>query len=57
MLGYADRYLGLAEALAALLGRSVELVTERSIRNPYLRRAVDATRQPLYERRVEEAAA
>ncbi len=55
--GYADRYLGLAEALEALLGRGVELVTERSIRNPYFRRAVDATRQPLYERRDQETAA
>ena len=55
--GYADRYLDLAEALEALLGRDVDLVTERSIENPYFRRAVDATRRPVYERRDEEAAA
>ena len=55
--GYADRYLDLAEALEALLGRDVDLVTERSIRNPYFRRAVEATRQPVYERRDQEAAA
>jgi predicted nucleotidyltransferase len=54
---YADRYLDLAEALEALLGRDVDLVTERSIRNPYFRRTVEATRQPVYERRDEEAAA
>ncbi len=55
--GYADRYLGLAEALEALLGHDVDLVTERSIRNPCFRRAVEATRQTLYERRDQEAAA
>ena len=55
--GYADRYLDLAEALETLLGRDVDLVTERSIRNPYFRRAVEATRQPVYDRRDEEAAA
>ena len=55
--GYADRYLDLAEALEARLGRDVDLVTERSIENPYFRRAVDATRRPVYERRDEEAAA
>jgi len=54
---YADRYLDLAESLEALLGRKVDLVTERSIRNPYFRRAVEATRQPVYERRDQEAAA
>lgn len=54
---HADRYLDFAEALEALLGRHVGLVTERSIRNPYFRRAVEATRGPRYERRDQEAAA
>ena len=44
----ADRYLGLAEDLEALLGRPVDLITSRSIRNPYFRRSVDATRQSVY---------
>jgi predicted nucleotidyltransferase len=35
--GCADRYLGFAEVLEALFGRSVDLLTERSIRNPYFR--------------------
>jgi uncharacterized protein len=43
-----DRYLGLAEELEHLFGRSVDLVTARSIRNPYLRRSVDASRVQLY---------
>ena len=33
--GYADRYLDFAEALEELLGREVDLVTERSIQNPF----------------------
>jgi predicted nucleotidyltransferase len=32
--GYADRYLGFAEALEALFGRSFDLLTKGSIRNP-----------------------
>lgn len=44
----ADRYLGLAEDLEALFGRPVELLTARSIRNPYFRRSVDAARAAVY---------
>jgi predicted nucleotidyltransferase len=51
---YADRYLGLAEALERLFGRRVDLLTEQSIRNPYLRREVQATRELVYEQRGEE---
>src|SRR5687768_13753792 len=55
--GYADRYLGFAEALEALLGRPVDVVTERSIRSPYFRQAVEASRQPIYDERDTPAAA
>jgi predicted nucleotidyltransferase len=55
--GYADRYLAFAEALEAMFSRKVDLVTERSIRNPYFRRAVEATRQTVYDGRDTEAAA
>lgn len=46
--GYADRYLAFAEGLELLFGRPVDVVIDRSIRNPYFRQAVDATRQPVY---------
>lgn len=46
--GLADRYLRLAEDLEALFGRPVDLLTERTIRNPYFRRNVDATRTSVY---------
>jgi uncharacterized protein len=52
---YADNYLGLANALEQLFRRRVDLVTERSIRNPYFRQVVNATRQAIYDRRSEEA--
>jgi predicted nucleotidyltransferase len=55
--GYADRYLGFAEALEELFGRSVDLITERSIRNPYFRQAVEASRQSIYDERDAPAAA
>lgn len=51
----ADRYFALADALEALLGRRVDLLTSQPIRNPYLRRAVDASRRDLYVRTPAEA--
>jgi len=56
-LGYADRYLAFAEALEALFGRRVDLLTERAIRNPIFRRSVERTRECIYEQRSEQAAA
>lgn len=55
--GLADRYLGFAEALEALFGCPVDVITDCSIRNPYFRQAVDSTRQPLYDERDTPAAA
>lgn len=51
-----DHFLGLAEGLEALLGRRVDLVIERAIRNPYFRQTVEASRQPVYAHREQEAA-
>ena len=47
--GCADAFLDFAEALERLLGRTVDLLTERMIRNPYFRSAVESTRQVVYE--------
>ena len=46
--GLADRYLGLAEGLEAAFARSVDLITSASIRNPYFRARVDASRSRVY---------
>jgi predicted nucleotidyltransferase len=54
---YADNYLGLAQALEELFQRRVDLVTERSIRNPYFREVINSTRQTLYEDGSQKAAA
>ncbi|MEO5802207.1 MAG: nucleotidyltransferase domain-containing protein [Verrucomicrobiota bacterium] len=54
---YADNYLGLAQALETLLGRRVDLVTERSVRNPYLRETIVNARELLYDSRDEKVAA
>lgn len=46
--GYADRFLGLAESLEQILGRKVDLVTERSLRNPVFLRNIAADRGTVY---------
>ena len=45
---YADAYFGLHEALIALFGRAIDLVTEPALENPYLRRRIEAQRQRLF---------
>ena len=54
---YADRYLDFATAIEKLLGRKIDLLTERCIRNPYFRREVDAARRIVYDERSQEAIA
>ena len=53
--GIFDAYMDLAEGLEALFGRNVDLVTERSIRNPYFRKAIEASRVRIYDRRNSQA--
>jgi predicted nucleotidyltransferase len=55
--GYARRYLAFAEALEALFNRPVDLLTEGSIRSPYFRQTVEATRQRTFVERDASAAA
>ncbi len=54
---YLDRYLDFAEALEQLFQRPVDLLTEKAICNPYFRQSVEATRQPVYDQRSQEAIA
>ncbi len=46
--GLLDRYLELAAKLEALLGTAVDIITPASIRNPYFRDSVNATRENIY---------
>jgi len=47
-LGGLEIYFGLKEALEALFGRKVDLVSEGAVRNPYLRRSIDESRETVY---------
>ena len=47
--GYADRYLNLAEALEKLFKRPVDVLTERSLRNPILKQTIAAERRIIYD--------
>ena len=44
----AKRWTGLADALEQLLGRPVDLVNPRYIRNPYFLQAVNSSRTLVY---------
>jgi uncharacterized protein len=45
----ADAWFGLQEVLERVSGRSVDLLTQESLRNPYLRRRVEAELRPLFQ--------
>ena len=45
-----EDFLGLAEALESALGKPVDLVTERSLKNPYFRESVMKRKRVVYER-------
>ncbi|MBN1139553.1 MAG: nucleotidyltransferase domain-containing protein [Anaerolineae bacterium] len=47
-LGAFDRYFGFKEALEQLFQRSVDLVEEKAIRNPYFRQAIAQDRTLVY---------
>jgi predicted nucleotidyltransferase len=47
--GFADRYLSLAEALEHLFDRPVDIMTERSLRNPIMKQAIAADRRIIYD--------
>jgi len=47
-LNTLDAYFGLKDALEALFGRAVDLVSIGSVRNPYIRATIERDRQLLY---------
>jgi predicted nucleotidyltransferase len=48
---YGFRFLDFADALESLLGRKVDILTQDSIKNPYLKQAIDEDRRTIYEAR------
>ena len=45
---YTDNYFNLHYDLEALFDRNIDLVTERSLSNPYLIKSIEDTKQLLY---------
>ena len=45
---HSRAYFGLLEDLERLFGRSLDLLEQQAIRNPFLRQRIEATREPLY---------
>jgi predicted nucleotidyltransferase len=48
VLEYADNYFALLEKLEALLGKSVDLVTIKSLTNPILVQEINRSKVALY---------
>lgn len=46
--GAFDRFFGFKEAMEQLLNRPVDLITRRSVANPYFKKELEKTSQPLY---------
>jgi len=47
---YADNYFDLKFALQKILKRNVDLLEDKAISNPYLRKSIDSSKQLLYGR-------
>jgi uncharacterized protein len=45
---YADNYFAFHHALTALLGRKVDVISSRNIRNPFFRHELETTQETLY---------
>jgi predicted nucleotidyltransferase len=43
-----ERYFGLKERLEAIFGRSVDVIEERALRNPYLIKTIERDRKRVY---------
>lgn len=46
---YFDNYFDFKYSLQDLLGREIDLLEEQTIRNPYLKKNIDATKMLIYE--------
>lgn len=48
---YADNYFDLKGALELLLQREVDLLEAQALKNPFLKKSIDASKQLVYEQR------
>ena len=45
---YADNYFDLKTSLEELLGREIDLLEDKAIKNPYLRKSIDSSKRLIY---------
>jgi predicted nucleotidyltransferase len=45
---YADNYFGLKTSLETLLKRPIDLLEDKAVLNPYLRKSIDASKRKIY---------
>jgi predicted nucleotidyltransferase len=45
---YADNYFDLKTSLEKLLNRQVDLLEDKAIKNPFLRKSIDSSKQLIY---------
>jgi predicted nucleotidyltransferase len=48
---YADNYFDLKFALENILNRKVDLLESKAIKNPFLKKSIDATKKMIYGQR------
>ena len=48
LFDYTDNYFDLKNALEHLLKRQVDLLEDKAIKNPYLRKSIDSSKQMIY---------
>lgn len=49
LLDYADNYFDFLEALKKVFNRNIDLVSEKSLKNPILKNEIDTTKISIYE--------
>lgn len=45
---YADNYFDLKTSLEKLLKRPIDLLEDKAVKNPYLRKSIDSSKQIIY---------
>ena len=48
LYNYADNYFGLKKSLENVLGRQIDLLEDKAVRNPYLRQSIDNSKRLIY---------
>jgi hypothetical protein len=48
VISYAENYFSLIRSLETLVSRRIDLITDKYVKNPYLRRAIEAERINFY---------